>query len=206
MPGCDSVQTTETIVGAHTGAADQTGQTLSAHAPGGATYMHSSQALNLGQTVPGRGLDLAVQRQPGGPGVWSRGNHGANCQCSHSRDSHGAHCQSAQGRGIPAIVGCFGARTGWHHRFAQQLGTEAQAGRPWAGVLSGSFPCGSAIAPYTPHRILEPKLVHTDSGRDLAQRQPRSQAAAQPPPFLQPQHPGPQPQPTPHHSLAQGLG
>ena len=45
--------------------------------------------------------------------------------------------------------------------------------------------------------------------RSLSQRQPRSQAAAQLPQFLRPQHPWPpktQPQPTPHHSLVLDQG
>lgn len=43
-------------------------------------------------------------------------------------------------------------------------------------------------------------LRQTGPERRLRQRRPRSQVAARPPQFLQPQHPDPQPQPIPHYN------
>ena len=88
--------------------------------------------LNLRQTSPGRGLDLAVWRQPGGPGPGGAVEP----------------IVSMHGRGGP------GHSRHWHHRNAQWLGTESQADRPWAGVGSSSFPSGIAQAPLTLHCVL----------------------------------------------------
>eukprot|EP00069_Balaena_mysticetus_P005705 bmy_18247T0 len=42
------------------------------------------QAMNLEQTDPGRGHDLARQKQPRGPGVWS--SWGCNGHCEHAQE------------------------------------------------------------------------------------------------------------------------
>ena len=51
-----------------------------------------------------------------------------------------------------------------------------------------------------PHCSSVLALRQTGPGRRLPQRRPRSQVAARPPQFLLPQHPDPQPQPTPHYN------
>ena len=76
----------------------------------------------------------------------------------------------------------------------------------WGGVNNGSLPARSTPGLPTPHYSSVPDLGQIGPGRGPPQRQPRSQAAAQPPGFLQSSHPGPLHQPTSHHSLELGLG
>ena len=40
--------------------------------------------LKFGQKGPGRGLNLAMQRQCGGPGVWS--GQGSDSYCQHAQE------------------------------------------------------------------------------------------------------------------------
>ena len=111
--------------------------------------------LNLRQTSPARGLDLAVWRQPGGPGP---------------------------GGAVEPIVSMHGGggpghSRHWHHSNAQWLGMESQADRPWAGVGSSSFPSGIAQASLTLLCSLVLDLGWKHPGRGLPQRQPRSPVA-----------------------------
>ena len=137
--------------------------------------------LNLRQTSPGRGLDLAVWRQPGGPGPGGAVEP----------------IVSMHGRGGP------GHSRHWHHRNAQWLGTESQADRPWAGAGSSSFPSGIAQAPLTLHCSLVldrgghtlGEVCHRGSPGPPWQRSPAVPAGTAPEP------------PAPlHHSPALGLG
>ena len=73
-------------------------------------------------------------------------------------------------------------------------------------IGGGSSPSESAMAPPTPYHSLVVDLEQTSSGRDLPERQLRSQGAAQPPHFLYSQCPDPQPQSVSHHSLVLYLG
>ena len=83
-----------------------------------------------------------------------------------------------------AVVDFASTCTRWHHGKAQQLGTASRLDGLLAGVCSRSFHGGSTLAPLTLHHSLEPDLELTGPGRGLSQRQPRFQAAAQPPQFL----------------------
>ena len=119
-------QTTETTVRTRTGAADGTGRTLSACTPGRATNIHSHEALNLGQTGPGRGLDLAAGDIPEGLG-------------SHPGGNRGAHRQHAHGKGGLALSACtpngtMETQSGWALSLRQK-GPEQELG-------GDSFPGG----------------------------------------------------------------
>ena len=126
----------------------------------------------------GQRFGLAMQRQRGAPGVYPEG----------------------------ALEATVSTHTGCSHKSKQHLSAESLAGRRWEGVQSGSFPRESTLSLSTLKGSLVLDLGQTDPGRSLPQKQPRSQAAVQPPQFLQPQCPDAQHQPTPHHSLALDRG
>lgn len=68
------------------------------------------------------------------------------------------------------------------------------------------LPVESTPVPPTSYLSSELDLWQTGPGRRMPQRQPRFSIAAQPTHFLQPQCPDPQPQHSPHYSLALDLG
>lgn len=137
--------------------------------------------LNLRQTSPGRGLDLAVWRQPGGPGPGGAMEP----------------IVSMHGRGGP------GHSRHWHHRNAQWLGTESQADRPWAGAGSSSFPSGITQAPLTLHCSLVLDLGGHTLGEVCHRGSPgpQWQRSTTVPAGTAPEPPAPL-----HHSPALGLG
>ena len=87
------------------------------------------------------------------------------------------------------------------HRVAPQ---ECTMVKHWAGARSSLFPKENTPALPILHHSLALALRQTGPGKSLSQRHHRSQAEAQSPQFLQPQCP--EPQPTPHHSLALDVG
>ena len=107
--------------------------------------------------------------------------------------------------GGPAVTDIVSTRSGQHRKSAQHLSSESRADGPRKRAGAGGS-CFPERAPWLFTPWLGTRPGHTDPGRSLPQRQPRSQAATPPPQFLQTQRPDPQSQPAPHHSLALDLG
>lgn len=118
---------------------------------------------------------------------------GGLCGHSHGRDKAGFwthHQRYTTGAG-PEVEDFLGGHTRWQEK--HMLSSECSLGKSPQRFLSRGE---GTWVPLTLYHSLQPDLGQTSPGRDLPQRQSGSQAAAQTPQFLQPQHPSPQQQPS----------
>ena len=129
------------------------------------------------------------------------------CHTSQSETHVGLGCQykqwlsaESQAGACPATVDFVSTHTRRCHRNAW-LGWTGP-GKEYAEAVSWQEHSSPPIPPHS----LEPDLGWAGPQSGLSQRQSRFQTVARPPRFPQPQHPGLQHQPAPHHSLALGLG
>ena len=140
-------------------------------------YHKNTQQLSAESQAdrPWERTHLAMQRQPGGPGVCSEPNLGAHCQHVHIRYGFTirAHYQFSHGGSVSSSGG-FCWRT---LSIAPQKSTSREDG-PWTGVCSGLVPGISTHVLPTPHCSLDQELGQTGPGRGLPQRQSRSKEAA----------------------------